>query len=325
MATWRRPGIGGMEDSRNATRVGTRGSALARTQTGHVMDLLSQRFPNIALQLRIIRTTGDERTDVPLSEIGGKGLFVKELDDALLQGDVHIAVHSLKDLPAELVLGVALGAVPQREDPRDAWVHRDGAGWREAPPGTRVGTSSLRRGAVVKSLRPDLEVVPLRGNVDTRMRKVAEGDGLDAAILAAAGLNRLGRGEEITELLDPNEFVPAVGQGCLAVTLRARDTNMRTLIAGLNHPHSRVAAECERAFLGVVEGDCRIPVAGHAEFVEHVLRITCFLATPDGGRIVKVVKEGFPSMPEELGREAAEELLEAGGAEILEQIRGKND
>ncbi len=320
MSTWRRPGIGGQEDSRHAIFVGSRGSELARTQTGHVMDLIQQRHPSVAMQLRVIRTKGDERLDVPLSEIGGKGLFIKELDDALVKGEVHIAIHSLKDLPAELATMVALGAVPLREDPRDAWVHKDGARLTEAPAGTRVGTSSLRRGAMLRLARPDLEVVPLRGNVDSRLAKVASGE-VDAAILAAAGMARLGRKEEATEFFDVDTWIPAVGQGCLAVTVRERDANMRTMLAGLNHPASRVAAEAERAFLAVVEGDCRIPVAGHAVMLEHSLKITCWLATPDGGRVARVDKEGFPSMAAELGEEAGRELLESGGAEILELVR----
>ncbi len=308
------------EDSRNSIHVGTRGSELARTQTGHVMDLIQTRYPGVALQLRVVRTTGDERTDVPLSEIGGKGLFVKELDDALTKGEVQMAVHSLKDLPAELATMVMLAAVPEREDPRDAWVHKDGASLAEAPAGTRVGTSSLRRGAMLRAARPDLEIVPLRGNVDTRLGKVAAGE-VDAAILAAAGMARLGRVEDATELLDVETFIPAVGQGCLAVTIRENDANLRTMLMGLNHPHSRVAAEAERAFLAVVEGDCRIPVAGHAVMLEHALQLTCWLATPDGSQVAKLVKEGFPSTPEDLGREAGEELLESGGREILEIVR----
>lgn len=321
MSTWRRPGIGGQEDSRNAIFVGTRGSELARTQTATVMELIQTRYPGVALQMQVIRTKGDERTDVPLSEIGGKGLFVKELDDALTKGEVQIAVHSLKDLPAELATMVVLAAVPLREDPRDAWVHRDGASLADAPAGARVGTSSLRRGAMLRAVRPDLEIVPLRGNVDTRLAKVAAGE-MDAAILAAAGMARLGRLAEVTELLDVDTFIPAVGQGCIAITTRERDANMRTTLMGLNHPASRVAAEAERGFLAVVEGDCRIPVAGHAVMLEHSLKITCWLATPDGKQVAKIVKEGFPSMAESVGREAGAELLESGGAEILEIVRG---
>ncbi len=313
MASWRRPGIG-EDDSRRAIKVGTRGSALARTQTEWVVELLQTRYPNVALQLHVVRTTGDERTDVPLHEIGGKGLFVKELDVALLRGQVQVAVHSLKDLPAELAEGTALAAVPKREDPRDAWIHRDGTPWGEAPAGTRVGTSSLRRGAIVLSQRPDLELAPLRGNLDTRLDKLREEDAFDAIIVAAAGLNRLGRGEEATELLDPEVFVPAVGQGCLAVVQRARDTNTRSLLMGLNDPAGRVAAETERAFLTELEGDCRIPIAGHAVLEESYVRMTCLVATPDGRQVARVEHRGFASMCESVGVEAAEKLLEAGGA-----------
>lgn len=321
MASWMRPGIG-TDDSRRAVHVGTRGSALARAQTEAVIETIQLRYPNVPLQLRVVRTTGDERTDVPLYEIGGKGLFVKELDVALLRDQVQMAVHSLKDLPAGLADGLMLGAVPKREDARDAWIHRDGTPLAESPAGTRVGTSSLRRAAIVRALRPDLEIVPLRGNLDSRLEKLrADGD-VDAIIVAAAGLNRLGYGNQATELLDPEVFVPAVGQGCLAVVIRAGDTNRRTFCAGLNDPAARVAAEAERAFLEELEGDCRIPLGGHAVLDDNYIQMTGLLATPDGATVIRRTRRGFTSMCDTVGRELAQELLDAGGREILDALKG---
>jgi hydroxymethylbilane synthase len=319
--TWDRPGVG-PDAPRSVIRVGTRGSELARTQCRWFLDRLSERYPALNIELKIISTTGDHRTDVPLSKIGGKGLFSKEIDDALLHGHVGIAVHSLKDLPAELVMGLKLSAVPLREDPRDAWIHKAGTSWADAPAGTRIGTGSLRRGCIIRSLRPDLEVVPIRGNVDTRVRKLNEGDALDAIIVATAGLSRLGRAEEITERLDPTVFVPSPGQGSLGILSRELDAHMSTLLAGLNHPDSRNAAEAERAFLRIVEGDCTVPVAAHATVDAGNIHIRCLLGTPDGKQVVTLEKEGFTSMSPQVGEEAGRELLEAGGAEILQAIRG---
>ncbi|MSR23202.1 MAG: hydroxymethylbilane synthase [Gemmatimonadetes bacterium] len=303
-------------------RLGTRGSLLALTQSQWVADRLAGEG-GLRVHLRRIRTTGDIVGDRPLAEFGGKGLFTKELDHALLAGEVDLAVHSMKDLPAELPEGLSIGAVPEREDPRDVLI---GALGREVslqtlPEGARVGTGSLRRVALLRALRPDLEVVALRGNVDTRIEKVDEGE-LDAVVLAAAGIRRLGWGERIGEYLDPGSWVPAPGQGALAVVVRSDDREVARSLAGLDHAPSRAQTEAERELLRGLGADCRMPVAALGLSFGGGLRLRALVASPDGRRLVRGEGTGNASDPRELGRRVAELLLERGADVVLERGPG---
>ena len=296
-------------------RIATRGSDLARAQSGQVARAL-ERALGVPAELVIVRTSGDRIQDRPLAEIGGKGLFVKEVEDALLSGAADVAVHSGKDLPAHVARGLALAAFPRREDPRDALVGRAG-GERLAtlPQGARVGTGSVRRRAQLLRARPDLEVVPLRGNVDTRLRKL-ESESLDAVILACAGLARLGLAERIDERLDPAVLVPAVAQGTLALEVRADDP-VAARIAALDDPDARAATAAERAFLVALAGDCNVPLGAHAQLAGDTIELTTVLLAPDGTHELRAVRRGERGEAERLGREAAEEVLATGGRELL--------
>jgi hydroxymethylbilane synthase len=315
---------------RAAVVVGTRGSALARIQTDRVIELLRAAWPDLECEARPIVTEGD-RTQAdgrPLPEIGGKGLFTMELEEALRQGGVDLAVHSLKDLPTADTPGIALGAVVLREDVRDCLVSRERVALRDLPPRARVGTSSLRRGAQLRGMRHDLELSSIRGNVDTRVRKVREG-GLDAVVLAAAGIRRLGLEDEVSEWFDPETFVPAPGQGALGVQCRAGDEAVLELLARVDDPRSRAEGAAERAFLRELEAGCTAPVGAYAQALEapsgsepqgntHV-RLVGLVASTDGHDVVRVEGEGEP---EEVGGRLAREALSAGAHEILEAIRG---
>ncbi|HEX5634917.1 MAG TPA: hydroxymethylbilane synthase, partial [Gemmatimonadales bacterium] len=243
-------------------RIATRRSPLAKWQANHVSELLRQRDPGLEVRLHELVTRGDKILEVPLAEVGGKGLFVKEIEDALLAGDAEIAVHSMKDLPALLAPGLTLGAVPEREDPRDALCSPRWKTLSALPHGARVGTSSLRRGAQLKALRPDLQLEMVRGNVETRLRKASEG--LDAVVLAYAGLRRLGLAEHATYVFPPEEMLPAVAQGALALECRADDAATLQRLVALDHTATRVRVEAERGFLARIEGGCQVPIAGHA-------------------------------------------------------------
>ncbi|MCC6619936.1 MAG: hydroxymethylbilane synthase [Deltaproteobacteria bacterium] len=269
-------------------RIGTRGSKLALWQAEHVKARLMAEAGASEVELVVIKTTGDRVQDVALSEVGGKGLFTKEIEEALLAGTIDLAVHSMKDVPSVLPEGCALAAVPERADPRDAWVAPAGsaASWADLADGAIVGTSSLRRARQLALFAPGLATIPLRGNVDTRLRKVDEGDGgLAAIVLACAGLGRLGLGHRITAPIPTELMLPAVGQGALAIETRADDARVRDIVNQLDHPATRYATDAERAFLGRLEGSCRIPIAGHATLDgdEIVLRGELF-ATDDSGR-----------------------------------------
>lgn len=297
-------------------RIGTRGSVLALTQTRWVEAQLRRHHPELATELVVIRTTGDKITDVPLARIGGKGLFIKEIEEALLRGEVDLAVHSLKDMPAELPPGCVLGAFPPREDWRDAFLSPRWDSLDDIPPGGRVGTGSLRRRVQVLHRRPDLEVVPLRGNVDTRLRKL-ETENLEAIILAAAGLKRLGLGHLPRGYLAPEEMLPAIGQGALALEVRAGDREMLEVLKPLDHRPTRVTVTAERAFLARLGGGCLVPVAALGELTDGRLRLTGLISDADGRRVVRDQAEGEPEAAASLGTELAERLLAAGGREIL--------
>lgn len=303
-------------------RLGTRGSPLALAQAREVEAQLTARHPGCATELVIIKTSGDKLKDVSLARVGGKGLFIKEIEEALLTGQVDLAVHSLKDLPTEMPPGLVLGAIPPREDWRDAFISGSCASLAEIPPGGRVGTGSLRRRVQLLHLRPDLEVVPLRGNVDTRLRKMAE-QSLDALILAAAGLKRLGLAHLCQRLLSEEEMLPAIGQGALGLEVRAEDREMRELVAFLDAPESRAAVTAERTFLARLEGGCLVPVAGLARVQDGSLRLAALISDLSGQRLLRDSLEGAQAEAATLGECLAERLLAAGGREILSQIYGR--
>ncbi len=313
-------------------RIGTRGSELALWQARHVAGLLARldgASGELTIEIVEIRTAGDQVLDRPLSEVPGKAFFTKEIEEALTQGRVDLAVHSLKDLPTELPDGLALAAVLEREDPRDVWLARggsSGAGFDALPAGARVGTSSLRRRALVARFRPDLELVDLRGNVPTRVRRLEEGR-YDAIVLAAAGVKRLGLERHVTEFLPLARFLPAVAQGAVAVEIRAGDAGTRAWVRRLDHTPTRLATAAERALLATLEGGCQVPVGALAALdgvdglSGDVLRLTAEVVAVDGRRHVAGQRSGAASRPEELGRALAEELIAGGAATILAEIR----
>lgn len=311
-------------------RIGTRGSELALWQAHHVASLLTRldgAAGNLSVQIVEIRTEGDHVLDRPLSEVPGKAFFTKEIEEALAAGHVDLAVHSLKDLPTELPSGLALAAVLEREDPRDVWIAAggvEGRGFTALPAGGRVGTSSLRRRALLARYRPDLELADLRGNVPTRVRRVEEGK-YDAIVLAAAGVKRLGLERHITEYLPLDRFLPAVAQGAVAVEIRSRDEATRDWVRRLDHPPTHLATAAERALLATLEGGCQVPVGALATLAGEELRLTAEVVAVDGSRFVSGRKSGPASRPEELGRALAAELVAGGAAEILAEIRRAGD
>jgi len=295
---------------------------LALTQTRWVEAQLQVQHPGLATELVVIKTSGDQLKDVPLAQVGGKGLFIKEIEEALLAGEVDLAVHSLKDMPAEMPPGCTLGAVPPREDCRDAFISQKYASLGEIPPGGRVGTGSLRRKVQILHHRPDLEVVHLRGNVDTRLRKL-ESEGLDAIILAAAGLRRLGLGHIPRGYLAETEMLPAIGQGALGLEVRQDDQEMLQLLGPLNHKPTQVAVTAERAFLGRLEGGCLVPVAALGRLTNGSLSLEALISDLEGRRFLQDHLAGQPEEAASLGRRLAEMLLERGGRDILQEIFGR--
>lgn len=303
-------------------RIATRGSALAVAQSAKVARELEQTL-RCETELVRITTTGDRIQDRPLAQVGGKGLFIKEIEEALLDGRADLAIHSAKDLPAALPPGLVLAAFPRRADPRDAWISRDtrSSAPEVARSGARVGTGSVRRASQLLSWRPDLQIVPLRGNVDTRLRKLEE-DSLDAVILACAGLERLGLEDRIHARIEPELLLPAVGQGTLALQVRAGDA-LAEAVARFDHPATRVALEAERAFLTALEGDCSVPLAAFGEARPgHRLRLRALVASPDGSQVVRADLETPASEAQAAGTRAARELLAKGAAGILAALRG---
>jgi len=287
-----------------------------------VKEALENLWEGLEVELSIIKTTGDKITDVPLAKVGGKGLFVKEIEDALLAGSVDLAVHSIKDVPAELPSGLIIGAIPKREDPRDVLVSVSYRSLMDLPQGAVVGTSSLRRTVQIRMLRPDLKVETLRGNLDTRLRKVKEGL-FDAVILAAAGIHRMGWHEVIAEYLDPQEFLPAVGQGALGIEIREDDREIAELVSKIHDETTAFSATAERGFLRELEGGCQVPIGCHC-FVENgTVRLVGMIASLDGATVVRDEIKGRLDEAEMLGRKLAQELRRKGGEEILKSIYGK--
>jgi hydroxymethylbilane synthase len=299
-------------------RIATRRSPLAKWQANHVAGLLRAREPGLDVRLHELLTKGDKILDVALARVGGKGLFVKEIEDALLARDAEIAVHSMKDLPAVLADGLVVGAVPEREDPRDALCSPRHGSLEKLPKGARVGTSSLRRAAQLKALRPDLQIEVIRGNVETRLRKAS--DGLDAVVLAYAGLRRLGLAEHATQVFAPEEMLPAVAQGALALEARADDAATLARLAALDHAETRQRVEAERGLLRRLEGGCQVPIAAHATVKEGRVTLRALVASLDGARVVRAERSGPGGEARALGEALGEELLGKGAAEILREL-----
>jgi hydroxymethylbilane synthase len=299
-------------------RIGTRGSPLALAQARMVRTRLAAAHgvDEERITLTIIRTTGDVIQDRTLAEAGGKGLFTKEIEEALYAGAIDLAVHSAKDMPTVLPDGLLITAVLPREDPRDVFISRMANTLRELRPGAVVGTASLRRQAIVKRLRPDLEVVPIRSNVDTRLRKLDEGV-VDATLLALAGLKRLGLREAATSIFAIDEFLPAVGQGIVAIETRADDAATRKLLDAINHAETAIALTAERAFLKMLDGSCRTPIAGHAAIAAGRLSFRGLIAKPDGSASFECTREGRSGEAEALGADAGAELKSRAGADFL--------
>jgi hydroxymethylbilane synthase len=303
-----------------ALRIGSRGSQLALWQANHVSALLRAR--GYQVEIEIIRTTGDKITDVALAKVGTKGMFTKEIEESLAASSVDLAVHSLKDLPTELPPGFEIAAITEREDPRDAFCSRRYSEIEDLPKGARVGTSSLRRQAQLKAIRPDLDIHPLRGNVDTRLRKLEQGE-YDAVILAAAGLMRLGKTELIRQIIPAEIMCPAAGQGALGIEIREGDSATRQHLAFLNDPDARAATTCERALLNGLGGGCQVPIGAFAGIRDGNLHLDAIVAHPDGSRLLRQSGDGNVNHPEKLGNEVGNRLLHRGGHEILEAVYGR--
>jgi hydroxymethylbilane synthase len=299
-------------------RIGSRGSQLALWQANHISSLLREHGHTV--EIEIIHTTGDKITDVALAKVGTKGMFTKEIEEALAAGRVDLAVHSLKDLPTELPPGFELAAITRRENPCDVFVSKNYARIEDLPPKARVGTSSLRRQAQLRTVRPDLDIQPLRGNVDTRLRKLEEGQ-YGAIILAAAGLNRLGKTALVRQVIAAEVMCPAAGQGALGVEIRKGDNAVREHIAFLDDADARVTTACERALLSALGGGCQVPIGAHAEMRAGVLHLEAICAHPDGSKLLR--ESGDGSDAAQLGAEVGRRLLRRGADAILEEVYGR--
>ncbi len=308
--------------ARTSLVIGTRGSQLAIWQAEWVQARLQDMAPHLSIRLERIQTSGDKITDVPLAKIGGKALFVKEIEEALLRKDIDLAVHSMKDVPSVLPEGLVIHCVPTREDPRDALLSRNGESFHDLPTSAKIGTSSLRRQSQFLAQRPDFSIHMLRGNLDTRVRKLQEGQ-FDAIVLAASGLKRLGWIAQITECLSPEISLPAVGQGALGIEGRIDDVFIRNLLAPLNDSSSRIAVLAERAFLARLEGGCQVPIAGHATIDGEKLTFHGLVASEDGQHIIREEMDGLVAEADSLAVTVAERLLKAGGDKILQEIYGR--
>jgi len=302
-----------------AFRIGTRASALALWQANWVKSQLEKA--GILVELVQIKTTGDKILNVPLSEVGGKGLFTKEIDEALLDGRVDAAVHSMKDIPFQLPPGIIFGAVPEREDPRDALIS-NGRKFDDLPPAARIGTSSLRRQVQLRHARPSIRISTLRGNVDTRLRKLNDGE-FDAIVLALAGLKRLGRDSEVSQVLDETLMLPAIGQGALGIACREGDTPTRERLAPLDHQPTHIAITAERGLLAALEGSCKVPIAGHARLQDGNVTLKGLVANLDGTVVITDELTGDPHKAHDLGIALGKELIRRGAGDILAEI-GQN-
>jgi len=303
----------------NRIRIATRKSQLALWQAEHVAALLRRFHPGLEVELVGMSTQGDRVLDTPLAKIGGKGLFVKELEQGMLAGEADLAVHSMKDVPVELPAGLHIAVVLEREDPRDAFVSPRFDGIDELPAGARVGTSSLRRRCQLAEMRPDLDIADLRGNVNTRLDKLDRGH-YDAVVLASAGLRRLGLEDRIRQALGPEVMLPAIGQGVIGVECRVGDARIQQLLAPLSHADTEVRIRAERALNHHLHGGCQVPIAGHAELGHGVVVLRGLVGRPDGSEVVHGVISGRPDDAEELGAVLAEDLLSRGARSILDEL-----
>lgn len=304
--------------------IGTRGSKLALWQANWVKAQLEAMDPSIQVELNTIKTTGDKILDVALAKVGGKGLFVKEIEEALLEGKADLAVHSMKDVPVELPPELHLKAICKREAPADALVCREAKGFASLPSGAHVGTSSLRRTSQLLQLRPDLKISSLRGNLDTRLRKLDEGV-YDAIVLAYAGMKRLGYEDRITEKLPPEVMLPAIGQGAVGIECRVDDKFVNELVGRLDHEETSIAVRAERSFLRRLEGGCQVPIAAYARLVDGKLVMDGLVGSPSGEKTVKAHSEGAFKLPEAraMGTALAERLIAMGAGEILAEVYGR--
>ncbi len=305
-------------------KIGTRGSKLALWQANWVKSALNTRHPSLSVDLVIIKTKGDKILDVPLAKVGGKGLFVKEIEEALLNGRIDLAVHSMKDMPSEIPKGLCIGAIPERENPQDVLISKKGLLLSQLEPGARIGTSSLRRAAQLLRARPDLRVFPLRGNLDTRLKKL-ETENLDAIVLAAAGVKRLGLENRITEFLDENIMLPAVGQGALCIEIRQNDPEVAPMVAKLEHRQTRTIIMGERAFLNRLEGGCQVPIAAHGKIDNTRFTLCGLVATVDGKTLIKETFSGPEGSSETIGVELADHLVSMGAKTLMETLKSDLD
>ncbi len=304
-------------------KIGTRKSKLALAQSTWVKTQIEKKNPDCAVELVKITTKGDKILDVPLAKVGGKGLFVKEIEEALLRKDVDIAVHSLKDVPTEIPQGLEVSVFPEREDPRDAFLSKRFSSLDNMPEGSKIGTSSLRRMAQIKKGWPRMECISLRGNLDTRIRKLEEGE-FDAIILAVSGLKRLGLQDKITEIIPEEMMVPAVGQGALGIEFRSADHFVRKILAAIHHEPTAICVNAERAFLETLEGGCQVPIGARARLQDDgSLSLEGLVADEPGERIIRQQMSGSASAPEELGKRLGQSILDAGGREILMEVYGQ--
>ncbi|NJD55413.1 MAG: hydroxymethylbilane synthase [Nitrospirae bacterium] len=312
---------------KNKVVIGTRGSKLALWQAEWVRAELQRMNPGLAVELNKIKTTGDKILDVPLAQVGGKGLFVKEIEEALLRGEADLAVHSMKDVPTEFPEGLHLAVIGKREDPRDVFIARSPSpaaqSFSALPQGATIGTSSLRRACQLLSVRPDLRIVQLRGNLETRLRKLDEGQ-FDAIILAAAGVKRLGWEQRITEVIGPEVSLPAIGQGAIGIECRIDDEYINTLIAPLDHKETSICVRAERALLKRLQGGCQVPIAAHAVITDGKLVMDGLVGSVKGDRIIKDHLEGRPEDGEAIGKALGEMLLAKGADKILSEVYGSS-
>jgi len=300
-------------------KIGTRGSKLALWQANWVKSALKVGHPSLSVELVAIKTKGDKILDVPLAKVGGKGLFVKEIEDALLNGLIDLAVHSMKDMPAEIPNGLCIGAIPKRETPQDVLISSKGLLLSQLRQNARIGTSSLRRTAQLLHVRPDLVVLPLRGNLDTRLKKL-DAENLDAIILAAAGVKRLGLEHRITEYLDEKIMLPAVGQGALCIEIRENDPEVESIITLLEHHQTRTVILGERAFLNRLEGGCQVPIAAHGKIEKDGFTLCGLVATVDGTTVIRETLSGQKNSSESIGVALADRLIEMGAKTIMENL-----
>ena len=305
-----------------ALRVGTRGSELALAQTRGVVTSLKQRHPGLEIEIETIRTQGDRVTDVPLSLMGDRGLFIKEIESALLDGTVDFAVHSMKDLPTELPAGLILAAVTERLDPRDMLIARKAGSLETLPRDGTLATGSLRRRSQVLAARPDLRIVELRGNITTRLRKFSQSR-WDAMVLASAGLVRLGVAEHVFTPIPTDQMLPAVGQGALGLEARADDREVLQYLSDLDHHETSFQVEAERALLRRLQGGCQVPIGASCTLLNHRLVLEAYIGTPDGRRHLRRKVEGSKEQPRELGESLAQQMLREGGSEILDEVRSE--